>query len=276
MMRRFYDHKFSPRSEGDWNKPGQWNRAAQKRGHGERRPLVLVEFDPFADRSGIDGVHVIADDQRMLRLFAMVEQCSALDWLIVTKCPQNIRAMVPGTWLPFQTFGVKREWPKQCIIGVQFSALADANDRIPHLINLPMQLRIVVVSPRQRMDIGALLQAHGIGWVITTGETWAMHPDWIRVLRDASTSSKIPFWFDSWGRWVPTSTGREFTKPRVEHGVEVVKKIGRGCMIYTSCAPGEYPDAQPVELVGPRRSGRIIDGREWTESPRIGERGSHD
>jgi hypothetical protein len=262
-MRRFYDHKFDPKSEGDWNMPGMWNRAAKKRSD-ERRRIILVDFDPFADRSGIGGVHAIADDLRMRRMFVLIEQCVALDWLLVTRHPQNILAMVHGNW-SFETFGMKRFWPKHCFVGVQFSASCEGEERILKLAGVPAQKRVAVISPRQNMRIGAMMQSGGIGWAIVLGQSWTMHPDWVRAIRDDAALAKVPFWFDSWGCWMPTATGREFTKPRVESGIEVVTKVGRGCMIYTSCVPGEYPDAQPVERVGARRSGRVLDGKEWLE-----------
>jgi protein gp37 len=56
---------------------------------------------------------------------------------------------------------------------------------------------------------------HGqpIGWVIAGGESGhgarPMHPDWVRGLRDQTTTAGVPFLFKQWGGRTPKAGGRE-------------------------------------------------------------------
>lgn len=89
-----------------------------------------------------------------------------------------------------------------------------------------------------------------IDWVICGGETGPgarpMHPDWVRGLRDQCQAAGTPFFFKSWGEWWPGEWGRLYREKTIS-----------------------YADGQDMVLIGKRRAGRLIDGREWNEVPEV-------
>ncbi len=90
-----------------------------------------------------------------------------------------------------------------------------------------------------------------LDWVICGGETGPgarpMHPDWVRSLRDQCQAAGTPFFFKGWGEWAWCDTP---PAGRYINGLGETKASG----------PGLYQ-------VGKRRSGRLLDGREWNEVP---------
>lgn len=101
----------------------------------------------------------------------------------------------------------------------------------------------------------------GLDWVICDGETGPgarpMHPDWVRSLRDqckASRSQPIPFFFKSWGEWLPRSACPD--------------GFDDGAYPWTGVAMRpQTPDSEVTFRVGKRRSGHLLDGVEWNEVP---------
>jgi protein gp37 len=89
----------------------------------------------------------------------------------------------------------------------------------------------------------------GINWVICGGETGTgarpMHIEWVKALRDQCKSAGIPFFFKSWGEFRPLSLQDD---------------MDRLAMIM---APG----MEAMARVGRRKSGRLLDGVEWSEFP---------
>lgn len=77
--RRFYDDEH-------WKQPYRWNRAAEKRGVRER-VFTLSTGDFFEDRPDLIEVRQ--------RAWGVIADTPWLDWLIVTKRPENIPAMLP-------------------------------------------------------------------------------------------------------------------------------------------------------------------------------------
>jgi protein gp37 len=66
----------------------------------------------------------------------------------------------------------------------------------------------------------ALVSAHAqfIDWVIVGGESGAgaraMHPDWVRSLRDQCAAAGVPFHFKQWGEWAPSTPDEAAGNPR--------------------------------------------------------------
>ena len=98
-------------------------------------------------------------------------------------------------------------------------------------------------------------------WVIVGGETGPgarpMHPDWVRSIRDQCQESGIPFFFKGWGDWEPTNQNWGNV------GVWV------NDVFYYKTPPPEY-NGQYMIKVGKKKSGHLLDGREWNEFPERG------
>jgi protein gp37 len=102
-----------------------------------------------------------------------------------------------------------------------------------------------------------------LDWVIVGGESGhgarAMHPEWVRGIRDACVGAGVPFFFKQWGEWVPAG------QVDLKHGIE------KGpCTQVILRAAGEKHSAARFWRVGKAKAGRELDGREWSEMPVVG------
>ncbi len=116
----------------------------------------------------------------------------------------------------------------------------------------------------------------GIDWVICGGESGhgarPMHPAWARSLRDQCSAAGVPFFFKQWGEWAPGRCEDEYTedKPLI-----CMKRTGEtswwaGSEETTHNHSTNYAeDDQPIERVGKRAAGRLLDGKEWSQFPEV-------
>lgn len=72
-------------------------------------------------------------------LWTLIEQCTELDWMLLTKRPENIRRMVPAAWLT--------AWPAHVWIGTSTENQEAADERIPHLFEVPARVRFLSCEP---------------------------------------------------------------------------------------------------------------------------------
>lgn len=133
----------------------------------------------------------------------------------------------------------------------------------------PAALRYVSFEPLLS-DLGAV-DLSGIGWVICGGETGPgarpMHPDWVRGLRDQCKAAEVPFFFKSWGEWLPCSDcpdDLDFEK----HASGFIGDDG----IFDAGNDGAFQCRNGVRdeqtfRVGKKRAGRLLDGQEHNEIP---------
>ena len=78
-------------SDGYWRQPLAWNVSALKAGR-RTRVFCASMADVFEDRRDLDS--------KRERLWALIEQTPKLDWLLLTKRPQNVARLAPygETW----------------------------------------------------------------------------------------------------------------------------------------------------------------------------------
>jgi len=102
--------------------------------------------------------------------------------------------------------------------------------------------------------------------VILGGETGPgarpMHPDWVRSVRDQCQAAGVSFYFKQWGEWVPCR--------KVEDaGYWIIRGIKTMWVRPDGSASPKHlnDDEWPVQRVGSKRAGRLLDGREWNELP---------
>jgi protein gp37 len=69
----------------------------------------------------------------------LLASCTSLDVQLLTKRPEHIRAMVPPAWL--------ESWPAHVWIGTTVEDQKRANERIPHLLNVPAAVRFLSMEP---------------------------------------------------------------------------------------------------------------------------------
>jgi protein gp37 len=293
-------------SDRYWKAPLRWNRDAEAAGT-MARVFSASLADVFEDHP-VSAVHAQQDVARA-RLWDLIDQTPWLVWMLLTKRPDNVAAMVPwGT-----------RWPANVWIGTSVEDQRWADIRIPILLGLPATVRFIscepLVGPVQlrpewlappaitcarggratASDCGAvaqfgrLLASQGSGpryldWLIAGGESGAKalpsHPDWFRALRDQSVHYGLPYHFKQWGQW-----GLE--PARRPDGTAKRTRFHSLANDGTLYAPGEltYPDGPryaeairaghdkaqltAVYRVGPKAAGRLLDGRTWDECPNV-------
>ncbi len=112
-----------------WNDPVKWNRQAEKAG--VRKKVFCASLADFLDE---EVPHQWRED-----LFALIESCKWIDWLMLTKRIENANVMLPTAWilnpLPHVWMGVTAENQKYWDI------------RVPQLIALPAAVRWVSYEP---------------------------------------------------------------------------------------------------------------------------------
>ena len=219
-------------SRSVWNLPERVDRKAAREG---RRVRLFVSSlaDVFEDHPVWTGLRSFA--------LAKLEALEHTDVLLLTKRPENIRGMVPSSWLD--------AWPAHVWTGATVEDQQRADERIPELLKVPgphflsMEplLGPVDLSPWLRpeqqcercdsdcstcpLDRAVFVDedfdersgdhpARSIDWVIAGGESGQLarpsHPDWFRSVRDQCARAAVPFMFKQWGEWIPRShtTGR--------------------------------------------------------------------
>jgi protein gp37 len=195
----------SPRkvtSEQNWKKPFAWDRQARE--VGSRRRVFCASLADVFDNKSPEGARK--------RLFQMIRSTSALDWLLLTKRPENIRKMLPDDWGD----GYDNVW-----LGTTAENQEWYDRRWPILRKVPAKIRFISYEPA----LGPL-NLRGWGgrpdWVICGGESGAsaryMEPQWAYDLRDQCQRLDVAYFFKQMtgGKKVPIPNDllvREFPDP---------------------------------------------------------------
>lgn len=177
------------------------------------------------------------------RLWELIAQTPALDWLLLTKRPEHISRLAPWS----------ENWPKNVWVGVTAENQQWAARRIPILLQVPAILRFVSCEPLLgSVDLARWVQGkRRIDWVIAGGESGhkarPMNPEWARKLRDQCRAAAVPFHFKQWGHWRPDNVDVSRTRTRLRMEIQ----------------------GHTVTLVrlGKHAAGRDLDGRIWDEFP---------
>lgn len=266
-----------------FNEPLRWNQKAEKAGV-KRRVFtgsmcdILDSFETIKDP---DLHERLVTDRRLT--FQIIEKTPFLEWLLLTKRPENIQDCLPSRWIISP--------PENVRLGITVENQEMADKRITILLNswsgknfisvepmlsavnltkvkwakIPIDPKNYVFGappPDEMWSLRNALQSRpgdefnkpliGIQWVICGGESGTMarpmHPDWVRDLRDQCVNADVPFFFKQWGEWAPDCLC-DTKKPHPT--VDRPKPGYNGCMF----------------RCGANNAGRLLDGREWNEFP---------
>ena len=188
---RFHKAEWGPHADRVRSAQSTWKRclsqdrkAAQD---GVRRRIFCSELSDVFDNQALDEWR--AD------LWSLIKSCPNLDWLLLTKRPQNIRKMLPADW--------GSGWPNVWL-GTT-AGHQKAWERVAALRSVPARIRFVSAEPLLEPIVPDL---SGIDWVICGGETVkpgqknedgtpamarVMDPDWARGLRDQCKKAGVAF-----------------------------------------------------------------------------------
>ena len=194
------------RTFGDkhWAEPLKWNDEAEKAGE-RRRVFCASMADVFEEHPQLHA-------ERM-RLWELIQRTPWLDWLLLTKRPENVGWFAPTRW---QTDG----YPGNVWIGTSVENQAMADKRIPILATIPAAVRFLSCEPLLGpLDLATWFYSMmtddyscAIDWVIVGGESGPkarpMSPDWVRSVRDQCNGAGVAFHFKQWGGVRKHETGR--------------------------------------------------------------------
>lgn len=252
-----------------WNNPLKWNAKAQAAGE-RRRVFVGSMCDVMEDRRDLDPARS--------RLFGLVAQTEWLDWLFLTKLPQNYPRFLPELWL---------EKPRSNVWGLTTVESQKEVWRIEELSRVNFAVRGVSYEPALGpLDLTGYLCGHDcedfglcqinpqppgkpdcayprIDWLIAGGESGPnarpSHPDWVRKARDQCQAAKVSFFFKQWGEFVPgdamESDGEKPGWCQFQNG---------------DLSPSWNIRLDPTHAamrVGKKAAGQMVDGRQWHEFP---------
>lgn len=139
-------------AKGVWKDVPKWNRTAADKGT-RMRVFVSSLSDIFEDHPQLVPWRAKA--------LALLEKCTSLDVLLLTKRPENIPWMVPPAWL--------ENWPEHIWVGTTVEDKEQAGKRLPFLKAVPAKVRFLSCEPLLE-DLGEL-DLWGIHWVIVGGES---------------------------------------------------------------------------------------------------------
>jgi protein gp37 len=213
-----------------WRLPHKWNanHAAFFREHGHRQRVFCASLaDVFDNRW---------ERQWRSDMWSVIRATPNLDYLLLTKRPQNIARMLPRDWGD----GYPNVW-----LGITTEDADRFKLRWPILARIPGIIRFIsyepAIGPLGRVDIGERLP----DWVICGGESGGharvMQPAWARHVRDQCVAFGIAYLPKQWG----TYRSNPFVQ---EHGL----------------APAEAAQRDPP-ING--KGGALLDGRLHRDFP---------
>lgn len=166
-----------------WREPLAWNARAAATGQ-RARVFCASMADVFEDRRELDPERA--------RLWALIEATPHLDWLLLTKRPERILALIPPAW--------RATPPANVWYGTSVESPAVVG-RIAALRQVPATIRFLsaepLLAPLPALDL------EGIHWVIVGGESGAgarpMAAAWARALRDQCRAAGVAFFVKQMG-----------------------------------------------------------------------------
>ena len=259
-------------AESYWRLPLAWNRAAAEAG--ERRRVFCASLaDVFEDRPELRLARA--------RLFNLIASTPELDWLLLTKRPENIIALWPGTTVenpPMAEVDGHRVFANLWL-GVSVEDQATADARIPVLLETPAARRFVSAEPlvgpvslrilpgRRRVwcpgcggerwiglgPCGACSARppHGLDWIIVGGESGpkarACDVQWIRSLVTEGRIARVPVFVKQRGAlWYDERAGESIRGACVVAGAHLMEGTWR--FVRQRSEAGKDPAEWPADL----------------------------
>lgn len=210
--------------------------------------------------------------------WGIVRRCPGLIFQVLTKLPQRALDHLPPFWDEIKG----RIW-----IGASCGYQPAYDEMLPELLKIDAAVRFLSMEPLlgpvdlQWCDWCGRFGRHdceggyrwaktidqdqvGIDWVIGGGESGpgarATDLEWARSIRDQCAEAGIPFFWKQWGEYAPESQVDESLHPTHKEGLGVLMESG-AVMTF---------DGQTMNWrVGKKAAGRLLDGREWNEMPKV-------
>lgn len=185
MDHRYGKVKWGPHGErkrtsySNWQQPKRWARKA----NGTRPRVFCASLADVFDNQAPAGAR---ED-----LFKLIKETPELDWLLLTKRPENIKKMLPEDW--------GDGWP-HVWLGTTCENQEWFDRRWPILAAVPARVRFVSYEPAiGQLWLPAAWENNFPNWLICGGESGPgyrpMDPRWAISLRDQCAHYGIAFFF---------------------------------------------------------------------------------
>jgi protein gp37 len=273
-------------SVANWQKPCRWNDQADafEAEHGRRQRVFCASLGDLFDNA--------VPPEWRTDLFNLIRSTPRLDWLLLTKRPQNIAKMLPPDW----GAGWDNVW-----LGTSAGTQKTVEQNIPALLGVPARVHFLSAEPLlEPVDLQGIpanlppapsgvawdwfnaLTGQGVfqcapepdqpadyprlDWVICGGESGykarPMHPDWARGLRGQCAAAGVAFLFKQWGEWAP-EIDRDADDPDWQADYTLTKRQpGRYRILNVEGGQGFHGERVHVmKRAGKKAAGRLLDGR---------------
>jgi len=188
--------------------------------------------------------------------------------------------------------------PRNVWIGTTVEDQQRADERIPHLLNIPARVRFLSCEPllgpvelglagstavafpvgfgewtearrnqwfRDTARATVIARAsNGIHQVIAGGESGPkarpMHPDWPRSLRDQCAAAGVPFLFKQWGEWCPGYSSGGYPMDLANGERFTVPDEDPHPSVHVWKATDDEGSFHGSARVGKKAAGRLLDG----------------
>lgn len=202
--------------------------------NGRSRPILFL-----CDMTDLFGEWVHPEDQQ--RAFHIIEIRPEIDFVILTKRPQNMKTFLNGA-LPLPNL----------FLGASVENRDTALQRWEPMYHLARRGWRAMVSYEPALGSVDWLHWDFLDWLICGGESGPgarpMAPLWARQARDFCAENHIPFFFKQWGEFAPIAS-------LVERGMFTFKNRPLNLL-------GEL-----VGRVGKGVAGHALDAEEWRQTP---------
>lgn len=197
-------------SAANWGKPRAWDRKAKA--EGRRFRVFASSLADFFDNQAPPAWREEA--------WQIIQATVNLDWLILTKRPQNIARFLPPDWGE----GYRNVWLGTTVEDARVA------DRIEILRRIPARIRFLSVEPL----IGPIgpVDLSGIHWVITGGESGPgarrCEPAWTREVRDQCAAQGVAYFHKQHGTYASNPLVVEWAMPADQAQAHDPKENGKG------------------------------------------------
>lgn len=280
-------------SEANWKQPLTWNRAAEKAGV-RRRVFCASLADVFEDWQGplinargqavmahSDGCICPADmrgeraatmDDVRRALFALIDATPWLDWMLLTKRPENIGRMWPEVaGVPYTPeAGRMNDWSlnrrENVWLGTSVSDQETADRMVPELLDAGRRLSPVLFISAEPLLNRLDLVLHAIDWLIVGGESGPKarrcNVAWVRSLVRQCRHAQVPCFVKQLGTQIVDRNDAGFDAEWhdgqgwpsavevVEHHIDGYRTEFQGApvLVRTPDRKGGNPDEWPADL----------------------------
>jgi protein gp37 len=286
-------------AESYWRTPLKWNAKAEREGKRLRvfcasladvfeewpgqmtdtngKPLWIKNGKDFVDADedrGAGAFSALNMNDCRRRLFALIDSTPSLDWMLLTKRPENIQRMwpayFPGGYIA-EAGRMNQEGPRPNVwLGTTAGLQETADKNIPKLLECEGMSPVLWVScepmlgpvnfhrwlckhandnhPEHRWCNSICSPRGLLKWIITGGESGhgarPCNPDWVRSVRDQCQAAGVAFHHKQWGEWVALSQA------------EQDESLHTGTIDWTH----NLGDDDDLSRVGKKNAGRLVDG----------------